>query len=82
MFEICWAAITTRMTATIAPIAIAIAHPRQVARPVRGEGGGGGTGGSGGVLNAPRMPAVRAQRNRKEIDFFSLKSALPFSFLL
>ena len=69
------------MTAMIAPIERAIAHPRQVARPVRGEGGGaGGTGGSGGVLKLPRMPAERAQRNRKEIDFFSVKSALPFSF--
>ena len=58
----------------------AMAHPRQVARPVRGEGGAGGTGGSGGVLNLPRMPAVRAQRNRKENAFFSAKSALPFSF--
>jgi hypothetical protein len=57
-----------------------MAHPRQVARPVRGKGGAGGTGGGGGELNAPRMPAVRAQRNRKEIDFFSAKSALRFSF--
>ena len=48
---------------------------------MRGEDGVGGMGGSGGgVLNAPRMPARRAQRNRKEIDFFSVKSALPFSF--
>ena len=68
------------MTATIVPIPKAIAHPRQVARPVRGDGGAGGAGGSGGVLNAPRMPAVLVQRNRKEIDFFSAESALPFSF--
>jgi len=71
------------MTATIAPIERAMAHPRQVARPVRGEGGAGGTrggGGSGGVLKLPRMPVEQAQRNRKEIDFFSVKSALPFSF--
>jgi len=69
------------MTATIVPIERAMAHPRHVPRPVRGEGGAGGRGGSGGVLNAPRMPALREQRNRKEIDFFSLKTALPFSFL-
>jgi hypothetical protein len=68
------------MTATITPMEKAMAHPRQVARPVRGEGGAGGTGGSGGVLKLPRMPAEPAQRNRKEIDFFSAKSALPFSF--
>jgi hypothetical protein len=79
-FEICCAAITTRMIATIAPIPQAIAHARQVARPVRGDGGAGGTGGGGGVLNAPRMPAVFVQRNRKEIAFFSVKSALRFAF--
>jgi hypothetical protein len=38
----------------MAPIERAMAHPRQVPRPVRGEGGAGGTGGSGGVLNAPK----------------------------
>ena len=71
------------MTATIAAIEIARAHPKQVARPVRGDGAAGGTGGvggSGGVLNAPRLPGMFAQRNRKEIAFFSVKSALPLSF--
>jgi hypothetical protein len=43
------------MIAIIAAIPKATAHPRQVARPGRGEGGsGGGTGGDGGVLNAPK----------------------------
>jgi hypothetical protein len=31
-----------------------MAHPRQVALPVRGGDGAGGTGGSGGVLNAAK----------------------------
>ena len=55
-FENCWAAITTRMTATIAAIERAMAHPRQVARPVRREEGGAGGkgGGGGGVLNSAK----------------------------
>jgi hypothetical protein len=67
------------MTATMAAIPKAKAHPRQVNRPVRGEGGsGGGTGGNGGVLNAlknacdnvakklkkaPRVPGQRSLRS-------------------
>jgi len=71
------------MTATTAAIEAATPHARQVARPGRGDGGAGGlggAGGSGGVLNAPRLPGMFAQRNRKEIAFFSVKSALPLSF--
>ena len=54
------------MTATIAAIEKAMAHPRQVARPVRREEGGvGGKGGGGGVLNLPRMPRIEVRRNGK-----------------
>jgi len=71
------------MTATTAAIERATEQPRQAARLLRGGGGAGGVGsagGCGGVLNAHRLPGMLAQRNRKEIDFFSVKSALPFSF--
>jgi hypothetical protein len=63
----CWAAITTRMTATIAAIEKAIAHPRQVARPVRGdEGGVGGKGGGGGVLNSVKNACCGCAKKQKK----------------
>ena len=42
-----------------------MAHPRQVARPVRREEGGVGGKGGGGVLNLPRMPRIEVRRNGK-----------------
>jgi hypothetical protein len=56
------------MTATIAAIDKAMAHPRQVARPVRGEEGGvgGKGGGGGGVLNSAKNACSGCAKKQKK----------------